>query len=119
MEQGEIFQIEYHCSDCGSITPIVPGIVACLGCNKPLLIVATTEPRQERTMFEKVRLITRDDGFVAEVIIPFFNPPAEVLIWGERCFVFQHEHHAGRRGIYREGMMWPVLPQEQYKGLDL
>jgi hypothetical protein len=35
----EIFQIEYHC-ECGSITPILPGIVACLGCGKELEIIA-------------------------------------------------------------------------------
>lgn len=34
------FQIEYHCPDCGSITPIVPGMDVCLGCKKALLIIA-------------------------------------------------------------------------------
>jgi hypothetical protein len=42
-------------------------------------------------MFESVRLVTYDDQFVADVIIPHFNPPADVLIWGERCFVFRDE----------------------------
>ena len=66
-------------------------------------------------MFENVKLVTRDNGFVAEVVIPHFNPPAEVLIWGERCFIFLHER-AGQR-TYREGMLWPVLDQAQYEGL--
>lgn len=33
-------QIEYHCPDCGSITPIMIGITKCFGCGKPLLIIA-------------------------------------------------------------------------------
>lgn len=71
-------------------------------------------------MFEAVRLVTRDDQFVADVIIPRFNPPADILLWGERWFIFRDEdkYHNGLR-FYREGMMWPVLPQEQYKGLEL
>jgi len=73
-------------------------------------------------MFEKVRLITIHNEFVADVVIPRFNPPAEVLIWGSRCFVFRtHRVDNDPRGkrIYQEGMMWPVLPQEQYEGLEL
>jgi hypothetical protein len=65
-------------------------------------------------MFERVRLETRDNQLVADVIVPRFNPPADVLIWGERCFVFQKEDKTKLR-IYREGMMWPVLPQAQYE----
>lgn len=37
-------QIEYHCPDCGSITPIVPGMEVCLGCKKPLLVIAVSRP---------------------------------------------------------------------------
>lgn len=67
-------------------------------------------------MFESVRLVTRNDQFVADVIIPHFNPPAEVLIWGNRCFVFRDENPGGVR-FYREGMLWPVLDQTQYERL--
>jgi acetone carboxylase gamma subunit len=42
---GTFFQIEYHCPDCGSITPIVPGMTVCVGCQKPLLIVAVEARR--------------------------------------------------------------------------
>lgn len=69
-------------------------------------------------MFEKVRLVNFDGHFVADVVIPRFNPPTDVLIWGERCFVFR-DADTNKLRIYREGLMWPVLPQEQYKGLDL
>ena len=69
-------------------------------------------------MFEKVYFVTYDDRFVDDVIIPHFNPHADVLIWGNRCFVFRDEDAKGNR-TYREGMMWPVLDQEQYKGLNL
>lgn len=34
-------QIEYHCPDCGSITPIMLGVTKCFGCGKPLLIIQT------------------------------------------------------------------------------
>jgi hypothetical protein len=71
----------------------------------------------EGSMFERVWLVIRDDRFVASVVIPRFNPPADVLLWGERWFVFRDED-ANKLRTYREGMMWPVLPQEQYKGLD-
>lgn len=72
----------------------------------------------EGGMFERVWLVTRDDQFVADVVVPRFNPPADVLLWGERWFVFRDED-ANKLRTYREGMMWPVLPQGQYKGLPL
>lgn len=67
-------------------------------------------------MFERVRLITGMNAFVATVVIPRFTPPADVLIWGDRCFIFRVEDKYGQK-VYREGMMWPVLPQEQYEGM--
>ena len=66
-------------------------------------------------MFEKVRLVTRDDRFVETVVIPHFNPAAEILLWGERWFIFRDSTNGIR--TYREAMMWPVLPQAQYKDL--
>lgn len=67
-------------------------------------------------MFEEVRLVTRDGQVVADVIVPHFTPPADVLIWGDRCFIFRDENAGGLR-FYREGMLWPVLDQKQYEGL--
>lgn len=56
---------------------------------------------------ETVKLFTRDGGFVAEVEIPRFTPPAEVLQWGSRLFVRTPE------GEYREGMAFYVIDYEQ------
>lgn len=39
IEESDFFQIEYHCPDCGSITPLLMDIVACIGCGKPLEII--------------------------------------------------------------------------------
>lgn len=55
-------------------------------------------------MFEKIRLLTRDGGFVHEAEVPRFTPPAEVLVWGARVFVRREN------GEYREGMAFYVLP---------
>lgn len=73
--------------------------------------------RGQSSMFERVRLVTRDNLLVEDVVIPRFGPPAEVLIWGERCFTYREERDG--RKIYSEALMWPVLPQEQYQGLEL
>ena len=65
-------------------------------------------------MFEQARLVTRDNGFVAMVAVPLFKPPADVLLWGGRCFVYRD---ISRGHItYREAMMWPVI--EKPLGFD-
>lgn len=39
MSKCNIYQIEYHCPDCGSITPIMIGITTCLGCGAFLQVI--------------------------------------------------------------------------------
>lgn len=55
----------------------------------------------------KAKLYTRDGQFVADVDMPPFNPPADVIVWGTRHFVLRQ----GVTGIepwydYAEGMVW-------------
>lgn len=52
---------------------------------------------------EEVALYTRYGGYVATVHVPPFNPPAEIILWGERFFV-------RKDGRYLEGMCWVVMP---------
>lgn len=49
----------------------------------------------------KVKLCTRDGGFVAEINVPPLNPPYEVILWGQRVFVWD-----GKAQFYREGLMF-------------
>jgi hypothetical protein len=39
----------------------------------------------------QIRLAIRDGGHVADVIIPPFVSLPEVVVWGERFFLFHHE----------------------------
>lgn len=49
---------------------------------------------------DKVKLYTRDGGFVVEInILPFKIYP-EAIMWGERMFI------KTPGGEYREGFMW-------------
>jgi hypothetical protein len=50
-------------------------------------------------------LFTRDGGFVATVNVPPFTPPAEVLQWGSRYFVYDKID-----GRYYEGLLYFVSP---------
>lgn len=61
---------------------------------------------------EQARLITLDDGFVADVDIPPFDPPADGLMWGSRFFKFDMVvKREGRVYVqYREGMLFYVAP---------
>jgi hypothetical protein len=45
-------------------------------------------------------LFTRTGAFVVEVLVPPFQLPAEVIVWGERFFVRNAE------GEYREGLAY-------------
>jgi hypothetical protein len=47
------------------------------------------------------RLLTADGGYVTRVRLPLFNPPPEIVRWGERYFVRR------LNGEYHEGMVWP------------
>lgn len=48
-------------------------------------------------------LLTRSGGFVVNVEVPPFIPPAEVVQWGSRIFV------RNPAGEYREGLIWYSL----------
>lgn len=52
----------------------------------------------------QVDLLTKDGGFVVKVQIPPFTPPAEVLQWGSRFFVYNKED-----GKYYEGLCFFVI----------
>jgi hypothetical protein len=45
-------------------------------------------------------LFTRTGKLVTEVLVPPFQLPAEIIVWGERFFVRTPQ------GEYREGMPW-------------
>lgn len=52
-----------------------------------------------------VRLYTKANEFVVAAEIPPFEPPPEILMWGER--VFRHESE----DRYTEGLAWFIPPQ--------
>jgi hypothetical protein len=57
-------------------------------------------PQQEMkssTNAGHVKLFTRSGEYVTTVTVPPFNPPAEVIVWGQRFFVLTS-------GTYREGL---------------
>jgi hypothetical protein len=56
----QVFQIEYHCDDCGSITPIFPNVRRCFGCGKQLLLVAVNGSTPRRAVpLPRWRLLRR------------------------------------------------------------
>jgi hypothetical protein len=54
----------------------------------------------------KINLLTRDGEFVTEVEIPMFKLMPEVLVWGERTFVYS----PGVLGAYYEGFAYYIPP---------
>ena len=62
----------------------------------------------------KLKLMTRDGGFVRDGEIPPFTPPPEVITWGSRVFVHEHAHRPGAVPLtdvpltYVEGMAYPI-----------
>lgn len=53
------------------------------------------------------KLYTREGGFVTDIEIPPFDPPADVVIWGARTFVFDQPILSTEPHLrYREGMAW-------------
>lgn len=55
----------------------------------------------------KAKLYTREGRFVADVDMPPFNPPADVVVWGTRHFVFRRRGEGGDTyDDYFEGMAW-------------
>jgi hypothetical protein len=52
-------------------------------------------------------LYTRAGDFVASIELPPFNPPADVVIWGQRTFVFAEPILGIEPYLrYREGLAW-------------
>jgi hypothetical protein len=110
----------YH-GDCLAIMPLLPmwsGVRRRRWRRSGCCARGCTRSTGGNVMFERVRLVTRDYKFVASVVIPRFTPPADVLLWGERSFVFSRRDWR-KRLVYREGVLWVVQPQEQYAGLGL
>lgn len=79
----------------------------------------------------KIKLITRDGGFVRDAEIPPFTPPPEVVTWGTRVFVHGLAHHpdALKRGhrddspsplplAYIEGLMYPLEAADAFTSAD-
>jgi hypothetical protein len=69
----------------------------------------------------KIKLFTRDGGFVRDGEIPPFLIPPEVITWGSRSFVFSEDPQytdAGAVAGYVEGLAYPlevsdaVLPRD-------
>lgn len=58
---------------------------------------------------EEIRLLTRWGEYVVTVIVPVFNPQAEIINWGSRFFVRRDD------GKYYEGMMWPIADKQFVK----
>ena len=56
---------------------------------------------------ERVRLETADGSLVGYTMIPFFNPPADVLYWGVR--VFRRHGESGVMIHYRECLAFAVV----------
>lgn len=58
----------------------------------------------------KIKLLTRDGGFVHQAEIPPFAPPPEVIGWGSRIFVRRDESESDRERVitvvYREGLAY-------------
>jgi hypothetical protein len=58
----------------------------------------------------KIKLFTRDGGFVHEALIPPFKPAPEVITWGARVFVRNDVYAIGDEATgYVEGMAYAVL----------
>jgi hypothetical protein len=49
------------------------------------------------------KLLTRDRGYVATVLVPPMTPPPEAIAWGSRFFVRRGN------GEYREGIVWVAV----------
>jgi hypothetical protein len=47
----------------------------------------------------KVKMFSRDGGFVAEAVIPAFNDPPEAILWGVRLFVLPQPENYGHRHV--------------------
>ena len=60
-------------------------------------------------MFESVRLVNRDDHFVADVHIPTFNPPVDVVLCEGKIFAFRDDQNGFR--VYQEAILWSVIEQ--------
>jgi hypothetical protein len=53
----------------------------------------------------QVELRTSDGGLVVRAVLPPFDPPPDVLLWGARVFRYD------RDGRYLEAFAFAVLPQ--------
>ncbi len=61
----------------------------------------------------QIRLAIRDGGHVADVLIPTFKSLPDVVVWGERFFVFHHDLKADGENCvaeYREVFAYWIPP---------
>lgn len=58
----------------------------------------------------KIKLFTRDGGFVRDGMLPPFLIPPEVISWGARVFVLDATQmgDADDPTHYKEGMLYPL-----------
>lgn len=61
---------------------------------------------------EIVKLETRSGGLVTTVEIPEFDPPAEIIVWGQRYFI-----RSEKAGTYMEAMVaWAPVRRSIHDG---
>lgn len=72
----------------------------------------TTKPLREA--MQRVRLYTRQGGYVCTVDVPNFDPPVEVISWGSRYFVL-NGNKSGGTVKYVEGMHFAAIGTVEYE----
>lgn len=61
----------------------------------------------------RILLHTKDGAHVAELHIPHFTPPPDVMFWGERCFILK-EVHANNLPMYFEAFVYAAPDPNTY-----
>jgi len=66
----------------------------------------------------KITLFTRDGAFIEQAWIPPFDPPPQVIRWGERTFTYRGSDHNGDADtlIYYECMQYPLTDSNIIRG---
>lgn len=49
-------QIEYHCPQCGSITPLMVGITECIGCGRLMPVIAVWDEDRKEIMYRDLTI---------------------------------------------------------------
>ncbi len=65
----------------------------------------------------KIPLLTRQGEHVVTVVLPPFQRPPEIIVWGQRHFVHTVRHGHGEGGAdYLEAMAWFCPPSTTIPG---